>query len=106
TFKQGSKDWLNARSKVITGTEISTLFGLNKHLSVPKLLKQKYENIKLEDNEFLRAGRILEPGIIIALNEIGIKAKSAAPTGKVKFIIHTSGLLGSSLDAVLKHKDH
>lgn len=99
TFTAGSSDWLDFRTGFITGTEVSSLFGLNKHKSATKVLLDKCNPPMKEDNAFLRSGRVLEPGVIILMNEMGIPAEPAGGFGEVIYITHDKEKIGSSMDA-------
>lgn len=62
SFTKGSKDWLEFRSKNITGTELPTLFGLNQYSNPSKVYENKIHPTFI-DNEFTRMGQILEPAV-------------------------------------------
>lgn len=100
-YKSLSAEWREARGKVITGTEVSSLFGLNPYKSVPSLVRSKLgDPDEVLDNPAMMQGRRLEPGVIIAVDEAGYNAEPAAPWGHVCFLINKCGLLGCSLDGV------
>lgn len=100
-FKNGSSEWLDLRTKYVTGTEVASLFGFNPNLSSARVLKDKISPPVRIDNQWMRAGRLLEPAVFIALNEIGIPAVAAAPTGEVVFITHDESRIGASMDGKL-----
>jgi len=99
-FEQGSKEWLEIRSKHITGTEIASLFALNPYKSSVQIMREKIagKSEPLEDNDHMKRGRRAELGILVSANELGIKAEPAAPWGKVKVL--TKGNISVSLDAM------
>lgn len=99
-FKAQSKEWLNIRSKYLTGTEVASLFALNPYKSAQQVYREKVagKSEPLEDNDHLIAGRRFEPAAVIALNEYGITAEPAAPWNHTKVIVN--GQLSASLDAV------
>lgn len=106
-FQSGSKDWHSKRCKVITGTEIATLYGLNKYLSVPKLVDKKIKCQKgieepREDNSILRTGRMMENVAIASAAELGYYITPATEANHVLFI--TDGHLGASLDGIYHDK--
>lgn len=97
-FEPQSLDWLNARKANITGTEVSTLFGLNKYSNPTKLLQSKIENIsEIVDNIYLRAGRFLEPAVISDLRNYGIPAQPVHEH-MVAFVKHEDFPISVSLD--------
>lgn len=98
-FESHSKEWFEARLKVITGTEVASLFGLNEYKSVPSIMRNKAgQPDVIQDNLAMKKGRIFEPAVIQLCRENGFDIEPAAPFGKVKFI--SKGKLGCSLDAV------
>lgn len=104
-FEAHSKEWFEARQKVITGTEVASLFGLNPYKSVPSLVRNKSGQTDIiEDNLAMKKGRIFEPAVIQLCIENGFDLQPAAPFGKVAFI--SNGKLGCSLDAVGKIGRH
>jgi len=104
-YEARSKEWFEARQKVITGTEVSSLFGLNSYKSVPSIVRDKNGKPDvMQDNIHLKKGRIFEPAVIQLCIENGFELEPAAPFGKVAFL--TKGRLGCSLDAVGKYKSH
>lgn len=107
-FKSGSVEWLHARCQYVTGTDVSSLLGFNKYKSAAKVLKEKIEPPVKIDNAYMRAGRILEPGVLIAVSEIGILTKPAAQDGYVAMCIDEESRLSASLDgiAVIKGKEY
>ena len=107
TFKAGSIEWLDARTHYVTGTEMSCLFGLDSYKSAAKVLKDKITPPTKIDNQYMRAGRLLEPGVFIALTEIGIPTKAAMMD---HVVMHTNeeARISASLDgiATIKGKDY
>lgn len=97
-FKAQSPEWFELRKKHITGTEVPSLYALNPYLSAVKVMQGKDTPVKLEDNDALRAGRILEPGVVVALTEMGIDVKPAALFGEVCVV--TKKNISVSLDAI------
>lgn len=67
-FEAGSLQWLEARTKNITATEVSSLFGLNKYKSPRRLLQDKLHPEPVW-SPFIRRGRILEPSVLKAVKE-------------------------------------
>lgn len=102
-FIAQSEKWREIRNKVLTGTEVAGLFGLNRYLSISKLEKKKKGEVKdeLVDNEILRAGRMGEYVAIASAREAGFNVESAAPEGQVEFVVSDNGLLGASLDGII-----
>lgn len=68
TFEAGSLEWLEARSKNITATEVASLFGLNKYKSAKALAQDKVSPKKIW-SKHIRRGRILEPAVLQAVRE-------------------------------------
>lgn len=104
-FKTKSKEWHKARCKVITGTDVASLFGLHKYQSLPKLVEKKLNcgagrEDEVKDNSILRTGRMMEQVAIQSALELGIDIEPAAPSGNVEFIIDDEEILGASLDAI------
>jgi predicted phage-related endonuclease len=99
-FKSGSKEWLDIRSKHITGTEIASLFALNPYKSAVQIMKEKIagKSEPVTDNDHMKRGRRAELGILISANELGIEAQPAAPWGHVKVL--TKDGISVSLDAM------
>lgn len=59
---QGSKEWLEARSKGIGSTDAAVIMGVNKYKTPLELYEEKKGNApELEDNWFMARGRALEP---------------------------------------------
>jgi len=106
-FVAQSDKWREIRNKVLTGTEVAGLFGLNRYLSISKLEKKKKGEVKdeLVDNEILRAGRMGEAIAIASAMEAGYNVQSAAPDGCVEFVVSDDGLLGASLDAIIWNQE-
>lgn len=107
TFKAGSVEWLDARTHYVTGTEMQALFGLDKYKSPAKVLKDKITPPVKVDNQYMRAGRLLEPGVFIALTEIGIPTRAAMMD---HVVMHTDEVarISASLDgiATIKGKEY
>lgn len=102
-FEPQSLEWLNARKERVTGTEVSTLFGLNKYMSPAKLLQTKIESTtEIQDNVYMMAGRFLEPAILADLNNYGIEAKHVHEKF-VAFVVHKTVPLSVSLDGKAKY---
>jgi len=102
-FTPQSDAWFQARNKYITGTQISSIFGLNPAQSWKKVMRDKIIPPVKIDNKYMRAGRLLEPSVILALNELGIAAK-AAHTSKVVFMTDEEARISATMDAKLKTK--
>lgn len=103
-FTPQSSDWLKARQQYVTGTEVAGILGLDKYKSWKKIKQDKYVAAKPFDNQYMRAGRILEPGVLIALKEIGIPAEPAHAT-KVVFAYDDDLHLAASMDGKAKTDD-
>lgn len=103
-FKSGSVEWLDARCKYITATEVASLLGFNKYKSAAKVLKEKLEPPVKVDNVYMRAGRLLEPSVLIAVSETGIPSKSAAKDGHVLMYMNEELKLSASLDGLVTIK--
>ncbi len=96
-FEPKSEEWLATRRRYITGTEICSLFGLDHYKSATKVLEEKLTPKPFIDNSAMRRGRILEPGVMIALNEIGIPAK-AVDYEQIVMVVDDEAGLSASLD--------
>jgi putative phage-type endonuclease len=102
-FKQGSKEWLEARQGCLTATELPILFGMNSYKSVADLVASKTgEPTKLEDNIYMRAGRLLEPSVFIAMSDFGITC-SAVDSENVVMLRDRNLGLSCSLDGKSIH---
>jgi len=63
-------EWLTWRQSLITASSIGALFGIHPHVSLDDLVAEKRGQRRGEgDNASMRAGRILEPAVIAAVNE-------------------------------------
>lgn len=61
---QNQDEWLHNRRQVITGTEISAIMGMNPYKTRFDLWLDKTGQLDpIEDNEAMRIGRIVEPGL-------------------------------------------
>lgn len=100
-FEAGSLEWLEARNKCITATEVSTLFGLNKYMSPKKLLQGKIAPQKIWSTH-IRRGRILEPAVIQAIRE-DLKWEAGLYGGVrgVSFFKHPDCRLSATPDAMV-----
>lgn len=104
-FEAGSLDWLEARSKNITATEVSSLFGLNKYKSARALVKDKKEPKKIW-SPFIRRGRILEPAVAQALREdLDWEVTLYGGTKNVSFFQHPDIQLSATPDAMRMDSD-
>lgn len=103
-FIPGSVEWLDTRTRYITATDVASLFALNPHQSAAKVLESKVTPPQKIDNKFLRAGRLLEPGIFIALQEAGLDVE-AADHGKVVMIVDDKHRISCSLDGKVTFAD-
>jgi len=103
-FKPRSNEWLKARSTNITATEVATLFGLDQYKTANKVLKDKLNPPALKDNVYMRAGRLFEGAVFIALQEHGIDAKPADYDHTV-FIVDEEHRVAASLDGKCMHND-
>lgn len=68
---QSDQEWLDLRTKDITSSEVSALFGLNKYTTLFELwhAKKNKEQLYFEDNEDAKWGRRFEPTIAEGLAE-------------------------------------
>lgn len=102
-FTPGSDEWLQARQKYLTATELSVILGMNKYGSIREIQDGKRGEVKrLDDNLYLRAGRLLEPSVFLALSEAGIACKPADPD-KVVMAVDDKVRLSCSLDGKAVH---
>ena len=63
-------EWLTWRQSLITASAIGALFSIHPHVSLDDLIAEKLGQRRGEgDNASMRAGRILEPAVIAAVNE-------------------------------------
>jgi len=63
-------EWLKWRQDLVTASSIGALFGIHPHVSLDDLVSEKRGQRRGEgDNASMRAGRILEPAVIAAINE-------------------------------------
>jgi predicted phage-related endonuclease len=63
-------EWLTWRQSLITASSIGALFSIHPHVSLDDLIAEKLGQRRGEgDNASMRAGRILEPAVIAAVNE-------------------------------------
>jgi len=63
-------EWLQWRLPLVTASSIGALFGIHPHVSLDDLVAEKRGQRRGEgDNASMRAGRILEPAVIAAINE-------------------------------------
>lgn len=100
-FQPKSAEWLSKRRENVTATEVCSLFGMDKYKSSNQLLKDKLEPKKLEDNIYMKKGRLLEPSVFIHLQEIGLPAKPA-DYEQVVMLIDEEHRLAASLDGKMK----
>jgi putative phage-type endonuclease len=67
---QSSREsWLQQRRSVVGASEVSALLGLNPYQSPADLYLAKVEGREIEETEFLRAGRLMEPVILQLVEE-------------------------------------
>jgi putative phage-type endonuclease len=63
-------EWLQWRQSLVTASTIGALFNIHPHVSLDDLVAEKRGERRGEgDNASMRAGRILEPAVIAAVNE-------------------------------------
>lgn len=63
---QSHQDWLHNRRQVISGTDISSIMGVNPYKTRFDLWLDKTNQLEpIQDNEAMRIGRIVEPGLRI-----------------------------------------
>lgn len=66
----GTGEWLRWRQGLVTASSIGALFNCHPYVSLADLVAEKRGKRRGEgDNSSMRAGRILEPAVIAALNE-------------------------------------
>lgn len=101
-FKAQSEEWKRFRMSNITGTDCASLFQLNPYQSKNVIIKDKTsDEIKKHfDNKYAQAGRMLEPGVIIKLNDLKYKVKAAGKHNKVIVLHNEQTKLSASLDAI------
>lgn len=100
TFEVGSLDWLEARCKNVTATEVSSLFGLNRYKSAKALVKDKKEPKKIW-SPHIRRGRILEPAVAQACTEdLDWDVKLYGGSKNVSFFQHPEVALSATPDAM------
>jgi hypothetical protein len=63
------ESWLALRSRDLTASRIAALFGKHPFLSREQLAAQLRGGARHFDNVHMRAGRILEPGVAVAIGE-------------------------------------
>ena len=63
------EDWLKARKKVLTATEVSAALGVNPWLTGNKVWKNK-NNGTFIPNSYVIVGQILEPAVVMATNHV------------------------------------
>lgn len=96
-FTPQSIEWLEARKKYVTATEVGALLGLDPYKSANKVYKGKLEEVQVIDNIYMRAGRFLEPAIIADLPNYGIPAEPAHKD-KLVMVINEEIRLSATLD--------
>ncbi|WP_225696109.1 lambda-exonuclease family protein [Candidatus Phytoplasma sp. AldY-WA1] len=69
-LEQNSSDWHEHRKKYINASEVAIIMGLNPFENKQNLFKRKLFDEKIEDNEFMRHGRALEPKARNFFNDI------------------------------------
>lgn len=63
-------EWLRWRQGLVTASPIGALFGCHPHVTIADLVAEKRGERRGEgDNPSMRAGRLLEPAVIAAINE-------------------------------------
>ncbi|WP_064616398.1 YqaJ viral recombinase family protein [Streptobacillus moniliformis] len=94
-------DWLKLRQKGIGGSDIGALLGLNKYKSVVDVYLDKVEGKRVEDNQSMKWGRILENVIRLEFEEINTKLYDVylCPFS-LKF-----GILRANLDGIIFDKE-
>lgn len=91
-------EWLEARTKFITATEISCLFSMNPYASWRKMFDRK-RHPELIDNVYMKLGKILEPAVVKAVElELGLCFKHEE--GVELFYKHEELPLSSTPDAL------
>ena len=105
SFTKGSKDWHTFRSRNITGTELPTLFGLNKYSNPSKVYENKIHPTFI-DNDFTRMGQILEPAVAkLAENILKVPVHQFSG-GKVDMVLFDTDLrLSATPDAFIGTED-
>lgn len=70
TVQQNDRaDWLQRRRRVIGASEIGAVIGVNPYMSKADVWLSKVRGVQVEDNEHMRAGRLLEPVILEMFTE-------------------------------------
>lgn len=99
-YENGSRDWLEARRRFVTGTEVASLFGLNPSQSVAKVIRSKTQPDVIPMNHAMRAGLILESGVFTAMKmDAGIDAKPLEKD-RVVMMVDENVRISASLDGV------
>jgi predicted phage-related endonuclease len=96
-FEPQSLEWLEARKKYVTATEVASIFGLDPYKSANKTYQGKLEEVEVIDNIYMRAGRFLEPAILADLYTYGIPAKPAHES-KLLMVIDEQNKISCTLD--------
>ena len=99
-FKLESK-WLEARAKVVTATEASSLFSLNPYTSAKKMRRRK-THPEFQENAYTFLGKVLEPAVVKAMNLLTnrqFELFEGAGEDKL-FFIHPKHRLGATPDAI------
>ena len=70
TVQQNERaDWLERRRRVIGASEIGAVIGVNPYMSKADVWLSKVRGVQVEDNEHMRAGRLLETVILEMFTE-------------------------------------
>lgn len=93
-FKSHSDEWFKEREKVITGTSLAEKFGLE--FKLDPVIAEKYKEQIAASKIW---GRVLENGIFVLMNELGIKVEPAGEWNEVCFISENE--FGASLDGLI-----
>lgn len=97
-FEVQSQDWLDFRTKFVTGTEIASLFGMNPYKSANSLALEKHEGLKetFTESTFVTIGRTFEDSII---NYVG--GQTAGELGKVEMYYDEELGISCTLDGLI-----
>ena len=93
------EEWLAARKKVLTATEVSSVLGLNKYQSAQKMWEKKNEPSEFFENAYTIVGQWLEPVVVKATNRMLSKNHKLYGNGTKSFFVDHEIGLGATPDA-------
>lgn len=98
------KQWLRARTGVVTATEASSLFSLNPYQSAAKMWKRKLVP-DFQENAYTFTGKVLEPAVVNAVNLLTESDFKLFGTDEgTPFFIHPEHKLGATPDAIIRRE--